>query len=179
MIQCSHLTKLYGSRVVLQDVSFQVKKGQWALLIGPDGAGKTTLLHILMGFLTSYQGRAEVLGTRANRWGPAQRAQVRFVPQGICTEPGFAGAGNEDFEKNKAAQLAEALGDAPELLILDEPFSLLSGQMRERAKNWLADFHRRGGTILQAQDSFEGLEGYYSNEIYLDQGMAMPGRGLE
>lgn len=179
MIQCRHLTKLYGSRTVLQDVSFQVKKGEWTLLIGPDGAGKTTLLHILMGFLTSYQGRAEVLGMRANRWGAEERARVRFVPQGLCLEPGFAGAGNEDFEKNKAAQLAEALGDAPALLILDEPFSLLSGRMRERVKNWLADFHDKGGTILQAQDSCEGLEGYYSNEIYLDQGMAAKGRGLE
>lgn len=143
------------------------------MLTGKDGAGKTTLLHILMGFLTSYQGRVEVLGMRANRWGTQQRSQVRFVPQGLCLEPGFAGVRDGDFEKNKLAQLAEALGDAPKLLLLDDPFSLLSPQMQERAGAWLEVFHRKGGTILLAQEFCRGWEGYYSNEIHLEKGMAV------
>ncbi len=179
MIQCSHLTKVYGSHTVLKDVSFQVKKGQWVLLTGEDGAGKTTLLHILMGFLTSYQGQAQVLGMRANRWKAAQRARVRFVPQGLCLDPGFAGSGVEDFEKNKAAQLMEALTQGPELLLLDEPLSFLSAQMQERVKGWLADFHSRGGTILLAQDSRRGWEGYYSYEIHLEKGVAVQRKRVE
>lgn len=179
VIQCSHLTKTYGSRIVLYDITFHVKEGQWVMLTGEEGAGKTTLLHILMGFLTSYRGRAEVLGMRANRWGAAERARVRFVPQGLCLESGFAGSGMADFEKNKAAQLMEALSDEPALLLLDEPMSLLSPVMQDRARQWLAGFHRRGGTILLAQESCCGWEGYYSDEIYLEKGMAVQRKGME
>lgn len=179
MIQCSHLSKSYGAHTVLKDVSFQVKKGQWVLLTGEDGAGKTTLLHILMGFLTSYRGQTQVLGMRANRWKAAQRARVCFIPQGLCLEPGFAGSDVEDFEKNKAAQLMEALIQEPELLLLDEPLSFLSAQMQKRAKGWLADFHNRGGTILLAQDSCRGWEGYYSDEIHLEKGVAVQRKRME
>src|SRR6187399_3055844 len=49
MIQLSGLTKTFGERVLLDDVSWQVTDGERVGLCGPNGAGKTTLLKMLAG----------------------------------------------------------------------------------------------------------------------------------
>ena len=56
------LSKRYGDRVVLRDVSFVVGRGEVFGLLGPNGAGKTTTLEILEGFRSATAGRARVLG---------------------------------------------------------------------------------------------------------------------
>lgn len=62
-IDLKNLDKIYGTRRVLQRVSFQVSVGEVYGLLGPDGAGKTTLLHILMGFLKPTGGTINMLGS--------------------------------------------------------------------------------------------------------------------
>jgi len=54
--------KSFGSRVAVQDVSFQVDPGRIVALLGPNGAGKTTSLRIALGLVTPTSGRATVLG---------------------------------------------------------------------------------------------------------------------
>src|SRR5688572_31290825 len=56
------LTKRYGERSVLRDVSFVVDRGEVFGLLGPNGAGKTTTLEILEGFRAPTAGRVRVLG---------------------------------------------------------------------------------------------------------------------
>ena len=46
-----HLTVAYDNNIVLDNVSFEVKKGQIAALIGPNGSGKTTLLKSILGLI--------------------------------------------------------------------------------------------------------------------------------
>ncbi|MFG0248374.1 MAG: ABC transporter ATP-binding protein [Phycisphaeraceae bacterium JB051] len=50
-IQVTHLAKRFGRKQVLEDVSFQIKRGQTFALLGRNGAGKTTMLRMLMGLL--------------------------------------------------------------------------------------------------------------------------------
>ena len=66
--------------VALQDVSFQVKKGEIVAVIGPNGAGKSTLFRILTGLTSPTQGRAEVLGFDTIRQSLAVRRVVGFTP---------------------------------------------------------------------------------------------------
>lgn len=61
-IQVQHLSKSYGPVQALQEISFEVKKGEIFGLIGPDGAGKTTLMRLLTTLLLPDQGSAHVSG---------------------------------------------------------------------------------------------------------------------
>src|SRR5207245_471993 len=62
MIQVEHLTKLYGPKTAIADVSFSVDKGEVLAFLGPNGAGKTTTMRILTASLPATSGSAKVAG---------------------------------------------------------------------------------------------------------------------
>jgi ABC-2 type transport system ATP-binding protein len=62
MITVSHLTKMYGLRTAVNDLSFEVKKGEVVGFLGPNGAGKSTTMKILTGFMPATLGKVTVAG---------------------------------------------------------------------------------------------------------------------
>jgi len=62
MIQVEHLTKRYGPKTAIEDVTFSVEKGEVLAFLGPNGAGKTTTMRILTGSLPASSGTARVGG---------------------------------------------------------------------------------------------------------------------
>jgi len=81
LLSVNGLTKQFGSRVVLQDVSFGVRKCEVLGLIGPNGAGKTTLFECLAGILPNDGG---TLTMNDRRLRPAERkAGLYYLPDGI------------------------------------------------------------------------------------------------
>ena len=62
MIQVSHLTKMYGLRTAVNDLSFEVQKGEVVGFLGPNGAGKSTTMKILTGFMPATEGKVTVAG---------------------------------------------------------------------------------------------------------------------
>ena len=56
IIEISHVSKRFGDKVVLDDVSFYIRKGEFITLLGPSGCGKTTLLRLIGGFLSPDEG---------------------------------------------------------------------------------------------------------------------------
>jgi len=62
MITLKNITKKRGRRLVLNQVSFQLEKGQCAGLVGPNGAGKTTLLRVISTLLTADDGELKLAG---------------------------------------------------------------------------------------------------------------------
>jgi ABC-2 type transport system ATP-binding protein len=62
MIKVTHLTKMYGPRTAIQDISFHVTQGEIVGFLGPNGAGKTTTMKILTGFMPASSGSASVAG---------------------------------------------------------------------------------------------------------------------
>src|SRR3982074_630629 len=61
-IEVEGLTKSFGNRVVVQDLSMQVKRGSIYGFLGPNGSGKTTTIRMLCGLLTPDKGRGTCLG---------------------------------------------------------------------------------------------------------------------
>ena len=81
MLTVEGLTKTFGSRRVLSDVSFSVGSGEVLGLIGPNGAGKTTVLECLAGLLPSDAGR---ITYRDHALSPSHRKNALFyLPDGI------------------------------------------------------------------------------------------------
>ena len=57
MIALESVSKRYGSRTIIHDVSFTVGKGEIVGFLGPNGAGKTTTMRMIAGFTTATSGR--------------------------------------------------------------------------------------------------------------------------
>ncbi len=72
-------------RSVLEDVSFEVERGEFCCLCGPNGGGKTTLLKAVLGLLPLVSGSIEVLGLAPQR----ARGAVGYLPQVKAFNPGF------------------------------------------------------------------------------------------
>ena len=83
MIEVSHLSKKYGTRPAIEDLSFTVGDGQIFGLLGPNGAGKSTIMNILTGYLAPTSGEVKV-GLQ-----PAGRSPAG---QGLCGLPARAAA---------------------------------------------------------------------------------------
>ena len=61
MLKAEHLTVRYGEKAVLQDISLEVKAGEWYVVVGPNGAGKSTLAGSL-GKTVPYEGTVKLEG---------------------------------------------------------------------------------------------------------------------
>lgn len=62
MIDVENLTKHYGKKLAVNDVSFRIEKGEIVGFLGPNGAGKTTVMNILTGYISSDEGKVSVAG---------------------------------------------------------------------------------------------------------------------
>lgn len=79
-IELRHVSKHFGAKVAVNDVSFEVKKGQCYGLIGPNGAGKTTTFSMMCGFLHPTTGLLQILGEDPSKPG-ALKGKVGVLPQ--------------------------------------------------------------------------------------------------
>ena len=81
MIEVENLTKRYGLLTAVQDVSFQVQKGEILGFLGPNGAGKTTTMRILSGFFPATEGRALVAGFDVFEQPLEVKRRVGYLPE--------------------------------------------------------------------------------------------------
>ena len=80
MIEARGLRKQYGDRVVLNDLSVSIGRGERVALIGLNGAGKTTLFRCLLG-VTRFEGDLRVGGANVSREPRRARGVIGYVPQ--------------------------------------------------------------------------------------------------
>ena len=81
MIQVDHLTKRYARNVAVDDISFEVGKGQIVGFLGPNGAGKTTTMRVLTCFMPPTAGTARVAGFDVTKNPMDVKKRVGYLPE--------------------------------------------------------------------------------------------------
>ena len=151
------VTKRFGDRVALRDVSFEAAEGERVALIGPNGAGKTTLLSIVGGLLEADAGEVS-RPPREVGWVPQQPAvyaklsvaeNLRLFarlervddPEAVVArmleQTGLGGRASDELGtlsggNRQRVNIAVGLLADPPVLALDEPSSSLDPRQRER-----------------------------------------------
>ncbi len=82
-IEARNLVKIYGDRSVVNDVSFNVNKGEVVCLLGPNGAGKTTTFYMIVGLIKPNKGHVLLNGEEISNMPMHLRAKagIGYLPQ--------------------------------------------------------------------------------------------------
>jgi len=83
VIVAQNLTKYYGTRLAVDEVSFEVRPNEVMGLLGPNGSGKSTILRILTGYLRPTSGSARIAGFDIVAQGLEARGQLGYVPEDV------------------------------------------------------------------------------------------------
>jgi ABC-type Fe3+/spermidine/putrescine transport system ATPase subunit len=144
-VRLGAVTKRYGDRKVVSNISFEVAEGEFLALIGPSGCGKTTTLRLIAGLETPDAGEIWIAGRRVTADGrnlmPPRSRDIGLVFQDLALWPHLTIAGSLEFvlisskvpKRERTARIAEALR-----LVRIERFaqsypSQLSGGEQQRA----------------------------------------------
>jgi len=80
-ITVSHLSKTYGAQKAVNDISFEVNKGEIVGFLGPNGAGKSTTMKIITGYIASTAGTATVCGMAVSTDGNETKKKIGYLPE--------------------------------------------------------------------------------------------------
>ena len=83
MIEAKNLTKYYGDFLAIEEISFQVEKGEIVGFLGPNGSGKTTTMRILTGYMPPSSGSAEIAGQDILSNSLEARRQIGYLPETV------------------------------------------------------------------------------------------------
>lgn len=81
MIQINNLTKKYGSKTVLDNVSFTINPGEIVGFLGPNGAGKSTTMNIITGYIASTSGSVSIDGIDILDDPKAYKKKIGYLPE--------------------------------------------------------------------------------------------------
>lgn len=131
--------KVYGDVVALDEVTLEVEKGAYVVLLGPSGSGKTTLLSLIGGFIVPSSGRIGIAGRDVTALSPAQRPTTTLF-QDYALFPHMSVANNIGFglkmRRVPAAGRRQRIAAALELVGLGDyggrGIHELSGGQRQR-----------------------------------------------
>ena len=189
------LTKRFGSRIALSEVSFAIRAGEVVAVIGPNGAGKTTLLAILAGALSPSGGEV----TRPPRevgWVPQQTALysklsvaenfrlfarlegvsdpeaavARMLEQTGLTERSAEPISRLSGGNQQRVNIGIGLLAEPPVLLLDEPSAALDPRQRERLWEFIGGLAARGTTVMFSTHDVAEAERYGERVLVLADG---------
>jgi len=145
ILSVKNLSFSYGKKKILDNVSFNVKKGDFISILGPNGAGKSTIVNLISSILKDYEGRIEINGRNLKSLNSKDVAKMMaVVPQ--YTDPGFSFnvaemvmMGRNPYilrfgtERNEDFNIVDkAMGKTKILTFANRKFSELSGGEKQR-----------------------------------------------
>ena len=139
IIKIEHVSKTFDTKVVLKDVSLDIKRGEFVTILGPSGCGKTTLLRMIAGFEKPSQGQILLNGKDVTEMPPYKRP-LNTVFQRYALFPHLNVYENVAFSLQlqhvKEAEMDQRVMDALKLVGMDEyaerDVTKLSGGQQQR-----------------------------------------------
>jgi ABC-2 type transport system ATP-binding protein len=193
------VSKSFGDRKAVSDVSFQVARGELLAIIGPNGAGKTTLLTMLGGIRSPDSGAVRQLGPNADKrigWVPQQTAVymkltvaqnlrlfarlegvedpdatvARMLEQTALEERADDELGSLSGGNRQRVNIAVGLLADPPVLLLDEPSGALDPRQRQRLWGFIRGLTEHGTSVVFCTHDISEAERHGDRVLVLADG---------
>src|SRR5512145_2702241 len=87
MIKVANLTKQYGRKTAVDNLSFEVNRGEIVGFLGPNGAGKTTTMRIMASYMPATGGTVTIDGLDVFRDSLQVRQKIGYMPESVALYP--------------------------------------------------------------------------------------------
>lgn len=200
ILQCSHLTKTFGTKRALDDINFTINPGRIVGLLGPNGSGKSTFIKMANGLLTPSDGSITICGFPV---GIETKKRVAYLPDKnflndslkISYYIDFFHDFYENFDRQKAREMLERLDIQPDsqlkilskgtqekvqlilvmsreadLYLLDEPIGGVDPAARDYILNTILSNYNESGSILISTHLISDIESILDDIIFIREG---------
>ncbi|MFD3261122.1 ABC transporter ATP-binding protein [Paenibacillus lentus] len=194
------VSKSYGSKKALRDVSFSIGAGKIVGLLGTNGSGKSTIMKIAAGLIPPSRGTAAVMG---NSVGLKTKADVSFMPDQPLTESWmkvrdavhFYRDFYPDFDEEKARKMLDfmnlnekeritslskgmnerlhltlTLSRNANLYLLDEPIGGVDPVARDKILDAIVEFYNEDSSLLISTHLVRDIERIFDEVIFIRDG---------
>lgn len=200
LLQMTDVSKKYGSKWALQNVSLDIKPGKIIGLLGSNGSGKSTLMKIVAGLVHPSTGKVAVSGTSV---GLKTKSMVSFMPDRPLTESwmkvsdaiAFYSDFYPDFDRDKARNMLEfmklnpqdrvstlskgmierlqltlALSRNASLYLLDEPIAGVDPVARGKILDAIVNFYNEDSSLIISTHLVHDIERIFDEVIFIREG---------
>lgn len=203
LAEINGLTKVYGSTLAVNNMSFAIPRGKIIGLLGPNGSGKTTLIKMINGLLTPTAGTILVNGYAP---GIETKKKIAYLPERtylqsgmrVCDLVDFFDDFYDDFERDKAFTMLQSLNIAfasqmktlskgtkekvqlilvmsrnADLYILDEPIAGVDPAARDYILKTIISNYNDNASILLSTHLISDIENILDEVIFIRDGQMM------
>ena len=209
LIEVSHLSKYYGKKAALNNVSLTLEPGKIIGLLGPNGSGKTTLIKVLNGLLKDIKGEVMIHGQKP---GKSTKAIISYLPDDDYFSDWMKAEDAvqlfkdfyKDFDADKASSLMERLSIDPKqriktmskgqkekfqlslvmsrnalVYIFDEPIGGVDPAAREVILDIILNNYTEDSLVLISTHLITDIEKIFDEVVFLKEGEVVLHRNVE